>query len=628
MSHLLSAQLIALNYLLHKFPETKSQKRKSQLTSSNEQYKLPFSTERDLVEILSYLSKIWDGSDYIPAVCVEQDRTASHLKVLLAVNKYTWTDGDDILRSIKARFEVIFDILRNAEFDRTYIISTTVPFHIFCLCCLGRGRSTETREEILESIVAMCSPRILCRLRLTPGKRNGIRPSIKELLQTAIDGVGRISPQKFRDSSFTAISCQFISLSKEAVRLVNNWLNHRMQSRLTELLGLIRRLNEIPNLSDLLHLIPTGLHGVVQDSNFASCLSNIIRKVSRYHEAARILYHIAKRHPVVRNMKLRLATLPQEAYDRFNSPRQAPKIEDLVPLLGLNNGRRYDVSQISRCMAPSKIKFSHEMYSQETQKALEESKIHSEIQLIAFCEIESSPELFPRVIASSKDACFLCNAFIKMHGKMHTSRTHGRLYPGWRLPNLLQMKGLQEELNQVLLNLARNTIGARIVGHKHIHPQPPFESTLLPLSLSPTTRSSSSLHLSSRNLQATAVGEPMAKKLLSSTKPLPVSHKVGSAEVFPCILCTGEEATFVSGSLEVHIYMDTTPDSDLMPPSIIYSIERIDNGGNERPPDGSLVIDPLGLTKETLYELPVDNACYISCQDVTLRLESFPTSVC
>jgi hypothetical protein len=268
------------------------------------------------------------------------------------------------------------------------------------------------------------------------------------------------------------------------------------------------------------------------------------------------------------------------------------------------------------------------MFSQETQKALEESKVHSEIQLIAFCEIESVPELFPRVIASSKDACFLCNAFIKTHGKMHTSRTHGRLYPGWRLPNLLQMKGLQEELNQVLLNLAQNTIGARIVGLKHIHPQPPYESTLLPLSLSLTTRSSFSLHLSSRNLQPTAVGEPMAKKLLSSTEPVPVNHKIALAEGFPCILCTSKEATFVSGSLEVHIYMENTPGSDLTPHSIIYSIERIDNCGNERPPDGSLVIDPLGLTKETLYELPIDNAFYISCQDVILRLESFPTSIC
>lgn len=133
MSHILCAQLIALNYLLYKFPETRSQKRTSQPTSSNKQYKLPFSTERDLVEILSYLSKIRDGSDYIPAVCVEQDRAGNHLKVLLAVNKCTWNDGDDILRSIKARFEDIFDILRNAEFHRTYVFSSTLPYFVLIL---------------------------------------------------------------------------------------------------------------------------------------------------------------------------------------------------------------------------------------------------------------------------------------------------------------------------------------------------------------------------------------------------------------------------------------------------------------------------------------------------------------
>lgn len=144
MSHVLCAQLIALNFLLHKFPETKSQKRKSQPTSSNKQYKLPFSTERELVEILSYLSKSRDGSDYIPSVCVEQDRAASHLKVLLAVNKCTWNDGDDILRSIKARFEVIFDILRNAEFDRTYVFSTTIPD---CLLILFRPRKIHRNQR-------------------------------------------------------------------------------------------------------------------------------------------------------------------------------------------------------------------------------------------------------------------------------------------------------------------------------------------------------------------------------------------------------------------------------------------------------------------------------------------------
>jgi hypothetical protein len=121
-SNVLCAESIVLNYLLHEIPEPPSQKRTSQLTSSNQNYILPFSKERDLVEILSFLSKNRDGSDYIPAVCVEQDRTGNHLKVLLAVNRGTWNDGygDDILQSIKGKFEGVFGALHKANYSRTY----------------------------------------------------------------------------------------------------------------------------------------------------------------------------------------------------------------------------------------------------------------------------------------------------------------------------------------------------------------------------------------------------------------------------------------------------------------------------------------------------------------------------
>lgn len=119
-SNILCAELIVLNYLLSEFPETPSQTRTSQSTPSNKQYRLPFSIERDLVETLSFLSKTQDGPDYIPAVCVEQDQAGDHLNVLLAVNKCSWNDGDDILRSLKERFEDIFHVLCTTEYGRMY----------------------------------------------------------------------------------------------------------------------------------------------------------------------------------------------------------------------------------------------------------------------------------------------------------------------------------------------------------------------------------------------------------------------------------------------------------------------------------------------------------------------------
>ena len=64
------------------------------------------------------------------------------------------------------------------------------------------------------------------------------------------------------------------------------------------------------------------------------------------------------------------------------------------------------------------------------------SKVHAEIQLLYYFEtILQRNALQPRVICSSKSACWLCNAFMLFHGKIHTPRSRGRLYPGWRLPN-------------------------------------------------------------------------------------------------------------------------------------------------------------------------------------------------
>jgi hypothetical protein len=189
------------------------------------------------------------------------------------------------------------------------------------------------------------------------------------------------------------------------------------------------RLNNVHGLQQLLHLIPSGPTKVIKEAAFTATLLNIIRKVSRYKEAAQVLHRIAKKFPLVRNIEIQLATLPQEAFDRPHHPTYSPSLPAVLSRLGKINGKQYNISQISRFMKNGKIKNPDDQFSEQTNRILQEAKIHAEIQLIAYCEIQSPP-LFPRAIASSKDACFLCHAFIQNHDKMHTSRTHGRLYPG------------------------------------------------------------------------------------------------------------------------------------------------------------------------------------------------------
>lgn len=60
-------------------------------------------------------------------------------------------------------------------------------------------------------------------------------------------------------------------------------------------------------------------------------------------------------------------------------------------------------------------------------------KIHAEVQILLF--YKQTPQMIrPRIIGSSKSACYLCNLFIQSHGQFQVSRSHGRLYDRWILP--------------------------------------------------------------------------------------------------------------------------------------------------------------------------------------------------
>ena len=61
-------------------------------------------------------------------------------------------------------------------------------------------------------------------------------------------------------------------------------------------------------------------------------------------------------------------------------------------------------------------------------------KVHAEVQLFLF--YEQQPRVSrPRIIGSSKSACYLCDLFIQLHGEFSVPRTHGRLYDRWMLPD-------------------------------------------------------------------------------------------------------------------------------------------------------------------------------------------------
>lgn len=72
--------------------------------------------------------------------------------------------------------------------------------------------------------------------------------------------------------------------------------------------------------------------------------------------------------------------------------------------------------------------------------------VHAEVQMITF--FAQNPQLnrkLPRVVGASKAACYLCSRFVHNHGQFFISRTHGRIYHQWTVPDTF---GVDELINQ------------------------------------------------------------------------------------------------------------------------------------------------------------------------------------
>ena len=114
-------------------------------------------------------------------------------------------------------------------------------------------------------------------------------------------------------------------------------------------------------------------------------------------------------------------------------------------------------------------------------------KVHAEIQLLFFYELH--PDLpRPRIICSSKSACYLCNLFFRIHGGFYVPRTHGRLYEKWILPDWLDVPVERRRDLAVILTRLKATLENKIERtsrpKRYLHPN---ESVLLPLACWPSS---------------------------------------------------------------------------------------------------------------------------------------------
>lgn len=296
------------------------------------------------------------------------------------------------------------------------------------------------------AIIDLCQPRILARLRSkrldVSYTRRKDRPFLGTTVQLVIRAVGR-HPDKKRNSheikTFVNEMIKFGKLLDQVEICSKKDLKSYLESIIRSASGLTARTDFTKIFAGL---GPADLDPSTRTS-FIICLN----KLARYHEAAQFLVQLAMKSGLFKQATVTAVSLEENYFLRDQgAPRDCNLESSLVQCQG--GASPLGVNEISRRLKQGTQKTGADFKTTFT-KVLCESKIHAEIQLVAHCELNqvSRP---PRVICSSKDACYLCNEFVRLHGKFYIPKTHGNLYTGWFIPPVPSLNPAHDQLNKFL----------------------------------------------------------------------------------------------------------------------------------------------------------------------------------
>ncbi|CAI4220062.1 unnamed protein product [Parascedosporium putredinis] len=153
--------------------------------------------------------------------------------------------------------------------------------------------------------------------------------------------------------------------------------------------------------------------------------------------------------------------------DRFYELNEMPKFVDIEA----GNG-------------PRSLEDLEGEFSECVKEILGATSVHAEVQILAYCDKIAMKN--PRVVCSSKKACYLCDQLIQHRGTTFTRHAHNRLYPKWRLP-IFDSGDITAQFTETLRNVAKDSVEKMLKTQKRIVYHGPAESVCHTLTLSTTT---------------------------------------------------------------------------------------------------------------------------------------------
>ena len=155
-----------------------------------------------------------------------------------------------------------------------------------------------------------------------------------------------------------------------------------------------------------------------------------LRKACRYVDACDELLRAARRNEIFSNIDVKFVDL------QFNGPHLQAGDQDATDRLISSCCSKRTMSQIAARCGNSEAGIRRKVREELGKKA----RVHAEIQLLLHYE-EHPTASCPRVVCSSKSACYLCQLFFDIHGQYHIPSSHGKLYDTWKWPGCLPLNG-------------------------------------------------------------------------------------------------------------------------------------------------------------------------------------------
>lgn len=339
------------------------------------------------------------------------------------------------------------------------------------------------RSQVLREIITLCHQNVLDLLGSSSAvvSRAGRRKRVC-LSKTLCDAITALRSIGARTQHQTSID-QLENLGT-LVRYHEDCRDFQRQGCLLEdILNLCRRLVKSTNLSNLLNLLPNKSLG----PSTRSSMARRIAKLGQYASISKQLCSLALEVPALAAMRATPVMLPPETFRIAVPANYKPDLSTaLARSVGKSTGLSATLDDICRKLSTTTQKASKK-FTKDVESIHRGAKCHAEVQILF--EYEICPRYpAPRVVASSKSACYLCNALFRAHGTYYIPRTHGRLYRGWKLPavHLATMEGVEAEFANALERAIGESLKSLLNNHGPFQFHYPNESTL-------TIRSSSSL---------------------------------------------------------------------------------------------------------------------------------------